>query len=223
MSSPKPLEYGKYYHIYNRGNNRENLFVEERNYRLFLQLYTRHIVPIANTFAYVLLRNHFHFLLKVKTVEEQLNATQTNKVLIPTQQTANQQDYSLGNTQVPKLLNPSKQFSNLFNSYARKFNITYKRSGTLFQQSFGRIEITSDRYFRRVVTYIHQNPLKHGFVQDFRDWPYSSFHTVLSMKQTLLCRDDVLSWFDNRAGFEFSHTQIQIDQEIAQFFPEDFD
>ena len=223
MSSPKPLEFGKYYHIYNRGNNRENLFVEARNYRFFLQLYTKYIVPVADTFAYVFLRNHFHFLLRVKTVEEQLNARQTSKVLIPSQQAVSPRDWASGNTQLPTLLNPSKQFGNLFNSYARSFNITYKRSGTLFQQPFGRIEITSDRYFRRVVTYIHQNPLKHGFVQDFRDWPYSSFHTILSMKRTLLCRDDVLSWFDNPAGFEFSHTQIQIDQEIAQFFPEDFD
>jgi hypothetical protein len=35
LTSPSPLEYGQYYHIYNRGNNRENLFVEARNYPYF--------------------------------------------------------------------------------------------------------------------------------------------------------------------------------------------
>ena len=40
MSEPA-LEYDAYYHIYNRGNNRENLFREDRNYRHFLQLYAK--------------------------------------------------------------------------------------------------------------------------------------------------------------------------------------
>jgi putative transposase len=57
---------GVFYHIYNRGNNRENIFREERNYAYFLQLYTRHIAPIAETYAYCLLKNHFHLLIRVK-------------------------------------------------------------------------------------------------------------------------------------------------------------
>ncbi len=60
MSNPIPLEPGKYYHIYNRGNNRENIFKEDRNYAYFLKLYVFHVGPIADTYAYCLLRNHFH-------------------------------------------------------------------------------------------------------------------------------------------------------------------
>ena len=55
-----------HYHIYNRGTNRENVFVEERNYRHFLQLYAKHIQPVAETYAYCLLKNHFHFLVRIK-------------------------------------------------------------------------------------------------------------------------------------------------------------
>ena len=33
VSKPVPLQPGRYYHIYNRGNNRENLFLEQRNYQ----------------------------------------------------------------------------------------------------------------------------------------------------------------------------------------------
>lgn len=65
-----PLQPGVIYHIYNRGNNREDLFREERNYRYFLQLYARHVHPIADTFAYCLLQNHFPFLVRIKTEEE---------------------------------------------------------------------------------------------------------------------------------------------------------
>jgi REP element-mobilizing transposase RayT len=54
------------YHIYDRGNNREKLFIEERNYGYFLNLYHKHIDPVANTYAYCLMSNHFHLLAKIK-------------------------------------------------------------------------------------------------------------------------------------------------------------
>lgn len=67
----QPLRFGQTYHIYNRGNNRENLFVEPRNYPYFLNLYAKHILPIAETYAYCLLPNHFHFAIRTRTEEEQ--------------------------------------------------------------------------------------------------------------------------------------------------------
>ena len=79
MPSPPPLSHDCYYHIYNRGNNRETLFKEERNYRDFLKLYAKHIEPIADTFAYCLLPNHFHLLVRIKG-EEEISAAQTLKV-----------------------------------------------------------------------------------------------------------------------------------------------
>ena len=63
MKTFAPLQPGHYYHIYNLGNNREDLFRETRNYAYFLKLYAHHIHPIADTFAYCLLRNHFHLLV----------------------------------------------------------------------------------------------------------------------------------------------------------------
>ena len=71
MTSPSPLQYSTYYHIYNRGNNRQNVFFEERNYRYFLQLYAKYIEPVADTYAYCLLPNHFHLLVRTKSVDEQ--------------------------------------------------------------------------------------------------------------------------------------------------------
>ena len=66
MTSPSPLVPGVFYHIYNRGTNRENIFVEERNYGYFLQLYAKHIEPVAKTYAYSLLKNHFHVLARIR-------------------------------------------------------------------------------------------------------------------------------------------------------------
>jgi len=201
MSKPVPLQYGKYYHIFNRGNNRENIFVEERNYRYFLQLYAKHVMPIADTYAYCLLRNHFHFLVRIKTVEEQ-DLT------------------GLGESGLPK--KPSQHFSNLFNAYAKAFNKAYHRTGALFQRPFGRIEVASDAYFVYLVIYIHQNPQKHGFVEDFRTWPYSSYQALLSTKPTRLRRDDVLEWFQGLDHFEDVHRYEVDERKIAPLIVDDF-
>ena len=62
----EPLEAGNVYHIYNRGNNSENIFKEKRNYYYFLQKYQQYCSPIFETYAYALLRNHFHLMVRVK-------------------------------------------------------------------------------------------------------------------------------------------------------------
>ena len=70
MQKTIPLEPGVCYHIYNRGINGETIFREERNYAHFLNLYARHIEPVAETFAYCLLCNHFHLLVRIKETFE---------------------------------------------------------------------------------------------------------------------------------------------------------
>ena len=77
MSKPAPLGHGGYYHIFKRGNNRENLFFAERNYRHFLFLCCKCVEPIAVTYAYCLLPNHFHLLVRIKETEEQQRALET--------------------------------------------------------------------------------------------------------------------------------------------------
>ena len=197
MTNPAPLQWGQTYHIYNRGINRENLFLEERNYRYFLQLYARHISPIADTYAYCLLRNHFHLLVRIKEPSD-----------LEDPSTAKQ---------------PSRHFSNLFNAYAKAFNRSQDRTGSLFQRPFGRIEVTSDAYFAWLVVYIHHNPEKHGFVDDFRDWPYSSYHAHLSEQPTRLQREEVLGWFDGPQGFAMAHQQEVDRRLLAPLIADDFD
>jgi putative transposase len=197
MSKPLPLEHGKTYHIYNRGNNRENIFVEERNYPYFLKLYARHILPIADTFAYCLMRNHFHLLVRIKTEEE------TRRVL--------------------KTLRVSQIFSNFFNAYAKAINTAYGRTGSLFEHPFGRIEVTSEAYYSRLVIHIHQNPQKHGFVCNFADWPYSSYQMLLSAQPTHLKRDDVLQWFGGTDNLAAAHQQEIVKRQLAALAPDDLD
>ena len=59
-----------YYHIYNRGINREHVFFEARNYPFFLKLMDRFLSDHVDIFAYCLLSNHFHLLVRIMDVEE---------------------------------------------------------------------------------------------------------------------------------------------------------
>ena len=120
----EPLYPGKYYHIYNRGNNREILFFEELNYPYFLKLYANHIEPIADTFCYCLLKNHFHFLIRIKTNDEYREYLRVSKF--------NDREEYKGKE---KSINPSQGFSNLFNAYAKAINKRYQRTGSLFEES----------------------------------------------------------------------------------------
>jgi putative transposase len=46
------LEPDCFYHIYNRANGSERLFLSDDNYRFFLKKYLQCINPIVNTYCY---------------------------------------------------------------------------------------------------------------------------------------------------------------------------
>ena len=193
MPSPSPLATGVFYHIYNRGTNRENIFIQERNYAYFLSLYAKYIEPVAETYVYCLLKNHFHLLVRVRDDLQ------------------------------PKGLSASGAFSNLFNAYAKAINKAYDRTGSLFQHPFGRIPVLTSEYLVQVVRYIHFNPQKHRLASDFRDWNYSSYQAMLSHQATRLQRKDVMDWFDGASGYIAAHQYPVDEQIIAPLTPDDED
>jgi REP element-mobilizing transposase RayT len=207
-----PLQPGMCYHIYNRGNNRENLFLEPRNYPYFLSLYAKHIEPVADTYAYCLLRNHFHFSTRIKTEEEYIRFIQTSQVL-KTREVSN----------LEKKFDPSQSFSNFFNAYAKTINKGYGRTGSLFEERFGRIPVMSDSYLVNLIFYIHYNPQKHNFVADFRDWQWSSYHALVGSGETKLKRDKVLNMFGGLKGFEDFHRGMVDEKELGMLIDEEFD
>jgi hypothetical protein len=192
MSKPEPLQANQYYHIYNRGINGEPLFRETRNYHYFLRLWGRYTEPIAETYAYCLLKSHFHFLVRIKDP---------------------------GTDAVPQV---SRPFNNLFIAYAKAINKAYSRTGSLFESPFRRRLVDSDRYFVALVAYIHRNPQKHGFVDDFRDWPYSSYLAVLSNQATRVQRSAVLGWFGGPAGFKELHASTVHEAVIEPLIADDW-
>jgi len=175
MQQIEPLLHGKFYHIYNRGINRGinscNIFTESANFEYFLNLYYKHISPVADTFTWVLMRNHFHFLVKIKEAEE-IQKTKTLSGL----GTAEIQTKTLSGLETTERVGfaiPSHQFFHLFNAYAQAFNKRNNRTGSLFEHPFKRKIIDDISYFKTMVLYIHNNPVHHGIRQHAMDYPWS--------------------------------------------------
>ena len=119
-------------------------------------------------------------------------------------------------------MNASHVFGNLFSTYTKSFNKAYQRTGSLFEKPFRRILVDSDRYYTALVIYIHQNPQRHGFVDDFRSWPHASYQALFADKPTRLRRPDVLAWFGGQAGFETLHDSSVDDVTIEPLIANDF-
>ncbi len=206
MASPPALLTDTYYQILNRGNNRENIFIEDRNYEYFLRLYAKYISPVAETFAYCLLRNHFHLLVRTKSQDE---IDKLSKIPSPGSKKRND--------------TPSMRFSYFFNAYAKAMNKAYDRTGSLFQNPFKRVMITSDRQFWNVIAYIHQNSQKHHFVSDFREWRWSSYGDVFTHSPTIIDRELVLEWFGGLENYRDVHQKWVSDEDSRWFAEEDKD
>ncbi len=195
-----PLFPEQYYHIYNRGINGEDIFKQEKNYFYFLEKYTKHVEPIARTYAYCLLKNHFHLVVCIKTEKEIRNHFPQK-----------------AHSSIDKLV--SQQFSHLFNGYAQGINKTYFRTGGLFETPFRRIHIDDEAYFTQALFYVHANPQKHGFIKDFRAYPHSSYSIYESRKPTKLMREAGLDWFGGEDAFRKFHRQDHLihkeDEKIA--------
>lgn len=148
-----------YYHIYNRGNNKEAIFLDEQDYwnflkRVKLALFGPKSVSLPgrvrikalpegafDVLAYCLMPNHFHFLIRQNLV-----------------------------------LPVSKLVTGVCTSYAKYFNLKYNRIGNLFQDAFKAKIVDSDKYLMYLTAYIHNNPSKP------LDYDYSSLKDYLGMR-----------------------------------------
>lgn len=186
------LEPDTVFHIFNRGINSSKVFFEEDNYRYILDRYVTYVHPYVETFAYCLLGNHYHLLIRVRPASDLDKVIKKNK-------------------DQPYCWHVSNAFSSWLQSYTRAINKRFNRTGSLFETPFKRIEVHEARYFMTLVAYIHQNPEKHGLINDFRNYPHSSFHGhLLSHKISKLRRKEVLDWFGGERAYQAFHDKYSI-------------
>lgn len=132
------------YHVYNRGTLAMDLYRSRRDFRKFLcklDIYKRKYPVVV--FAYCLMPNHFHLLVK----EPEFQLTEG-------------------------MANISYLMKVLLNSYAKYFGCKYKHSGNVFQGKFKSKVVESEDYFVKLLDYILNNPVDGGLVNKAEDWPY---------------------------------------------------
>lgn len=153
-TEPRLFDPNYYYHIYNRGVEKRNIFTSGRDYEQFLgtlrfylndqripysyylrlndeakEIYDRNNptglkVPRVGIISYCLMPNHFHLVLKLN------------------------QDNGI-----------TRFLSDISNSYTRYFNTKNERVGRLFQGPFKSKEVRSEESLLQLTRYIHINPI----------------------------------------------------------------
>ncbi|TDE17640.1 hypothetical protein [Dyadobacter psychrotolerans] len=127
-----PLEEEKFYHVYNRGNDGVDLFYQHRNYVYFLNKYDYYLSDYVETYAYNLLPNHFHLLIKVKAKKEFV----ARKIEFPTED-------DIDGLSAGEIV--SELFRRFFMSYSKSINIQQNRTGSLFQKNSEENLLTTSR------------------------------------------------------------------------------
>lgn len=144
---------GGYYHVYNRGVEKRDIFLDQQDYQVFVK-YFRSFLSNEKVFdsrtrprvnlslkvqlaAYCLMPNHFHLLIHQDSLDGMTDLL--HRAMI---------------------------------GYVGYFNRKYKRVGGLFQDEFKAVLVQTDEYLIHVSRYIHLNPL--DISKDIWHYPYSS-------------------------------------------------
>ncbi len=151
-----PLVSGEYFHIYNRGNSKQKIFLDDEDRERFIKLlylsnskknvnFRDDIVEqkidawdfergetIVSIGAWVIMPNHFH--LYITSPDPGSGETRESRISL---------------------------FMNKFcSSYSKYFNKKYDRTGSLFEGRFKAVHVDNDIQAKYLFSYIHLNPLK---------------------------------------------------------------
>ncbi len=166
-----------YYHLFNRGVEKREIFQDKQDYAVFLSLLKTYLLPrpkdeplqrlnnFANQIdliAYCLMPNHFHLLVK--------------------QYTKNGINFFM---------------RSLATKYVAFFNKKNKRIGPLFQGRYKAVMVKTDDQLLYLTKYIHRNPNEiSGTV--LAEYPYSSYRNYLStINQTWLKPNQIFGYFSS--------------------------
>ena len=188
-NSRKTYKENGIYHVYNRGVEQRDIFIDNQDYKAFLYYLKEYLLSpddpakvnnhykgrtlVRRSFnnriellAYCLMPNHFHLLLK-----------------------------QIGETDMTEFMKC------LGTSYSMYFNDKYKRVGSLFQGRYKAALVNSDDYLLHLSRYIHLNPHCKGQALAVYDW--SSYQDYLELRGTKWVKPEfILGIFNDNAGNE---------------------
>lgn len=184
-----------FYHIFNRGTEKRQIFESNRDRSRFLKTiqYYQYEGPkprfskffisnlqkfspdrkIVEIVSYCLMPNHFHLLIK------QLKEGGISEFM-----------------------------SKFSNSYTKYFNTKYKRVGALLQGQFKAVLVESDEQLLHLSRYIHLNPLSSFLVKNLDQYQWSSYSEYINGTKGICSKEDVASFFKTPQDYK----QFVLDQ-----------
>ncbi|RZJ72764.1 hypothetical protein [Flavobacterium sp.] len=160
--NPKPLEFNQVYYIMASALEEHSLFIEDLNYPYFLKSVKKYVEPIADVLAFCLLPNEIYMIVAINGKDSLIFLDE------------------LQNVPDRIKLYPSRQFSNLFNSYSQATGKRYARTGGLFKRPFYRKMILTAGQLQRCIMRIHRLPVDCGYETDWKNYKWNSAQTFQS-------------------------------------------
>jgi len=194
---------GQFYHIYNRGVNKQNIFLDRRDHIrfLFILLTFQSKLPIYNIGRYVsTLIKHSVFNI----TKEIFNKITENRIVELVSFVLMPNHFHLILHEVEES-GISRYMQKVLNAYAKYFNTKYKRSGHLFQGPFHAVHIETNEQLLHLSAYIHRNP------RELKEWknkehkyPWSSFQDLYNKNRwgELLVSNIIMEQFKNREEYK---------------------
>ena len=161
----------EFYHVYNRGNNKQRIFFTDANYLFFLKKIRAQLLPVSKIISYCLMPNHFHLIIMA-----------TSESIV--------ERSSFGGKPIQEF---PYRIGVLLSSYSQAINKQNKTTGSLFQQKtkakilIERIGELQENYLVNCFHYLHRNPVNSNLVKEPGQWPYSSYLDYSGFRNGTLC------------------------------------
>ncbi|MCP4178101.1 MAG: transposase, partial [bacterium] len=160
-------EDGKIYHIYNTGNQKQNIFFTQENYLFFVRKIRKYFMPVCDILAWCLIPNHFHILIS-----------------------ANDKTGKHSEKRKCGISRFSENLRILLSQYSHAINKQENLSGSLFRQNTKSkclYQVNTNKYVVACFHYIHRNPIEAGLVSSVSGWEFSSYKDYAGIRKGDLC------------------------------------
>ena len=179
---------GSYYHVFNRGNGKQNIFLDNGDYEFFLlrlreNLFPKFSIPLKTAIKGIEGRNKSHTSYVRKLLPED-SFDLVSYCLMP-----NHYHFLIKQNSDISI---AKLISKICTSYSKIFNKKNENVGHVFQDKFRAVLVDSNEYLVWLSAYIHNNPKTAGLVKSLLDYPWSSYHDYMGNRQDSLCKKDII-------------------------------
>jgi putative transposase len=208
-----------YYHIYNRGVDKRDVFKDKYDYIRFLESIRlfNSVENIRSIYEYNYFKKQFN-----KELNSQLGVKLQNKSLVEIV------CYSLNPNHFHILAKQKEEkgvtrfMQKICSGYTNYFNKKYNRIGSLFQGTFKCVGIKTDSYLIYLSSYINANSEIHKIAKANK-WPWSSYLDYLGKREGTLCnKEPILNQLKNLEEYqkltqEIINNSINIKEEIKKY------